>query len=121
MIHNLHNRAINMKTLQLILILLFTSQTMAEPRNKGAGLDLTEEQQVQMQVVKQKMQERLEAAREEIKGQAHAEMAEFLTAEQMQQVESHQQNRKGHKKMRKHNRGMNKSKRAARKEAENTE
>ena len=99
-----------MKTVQFILILFFSSQTIAGPKNKDFDLGLTEDQKAQMQVVKQNRQERMEAALEVIKEQAHAEMAEFLTAEQMQQVIERQEHRE-----------TKKARKMARKEAYNAE
>jgi|GEM_PF-3182429 len=111
---NFKNTGENMKTMSFILTLFFTSQTIAGPKDKDFDLNLTEDQKAQMQVVKQNRQERMEAALEVIKEQAHAEMAEFLTAEQMQQVIERQESRETY-------RGTKKDRKMARKEARNAE
>ncbi len=91
-----------MKTTYLILMVLFSGQVLANPNNERSNpLNLTEEQQQQMQAVKQATHERMQAAREEIMADSKAQMAKFLTAEQMAQMESLQAHRKQHTQLRK--------------------
>jgi Spy/CpxP family protein refolding chaperone len=90
---NLHKTGIDMKTTQLLLLLLFTNQIMAGEKNQGEDLGLTEAQKEQMQQVRASTQNRLAAARTEIHAQAKQEMAEFLTAEQLAHVEERMQHR----------------------------
>ncbi len=110
-----------MKTTQLILLLLISTQTLAGGKNKMGDLNLTEEQKVQMQTVKQNMKEKMEAARVEITAQAHAEMALFLTAEQMEQVKSRQEKRMSRQDKRSEKRQNKRERRKMRKEKRNAE
>ena len=92
-----------MKSTQLILMLIFAGQVAAGPReNRMEGLDLTDEQKTQMVALKEKQQEKLKQARESIMAEGKAEMATFLTAEQMEKMEQMHEHRKEHGQMRKH-------------------
>ncbi len=90
-----------MKSVHLIVMLLLTTSVMAGPGNKQrVTLNLTAEQKEQMQVVKQRQHERMQAAREEIMAQSKTEMAAFLTAEQLEKWESMEAHRHQHKQLR---------------------
>ncbi len=110
-----------MKTTQLILLLLVSTQTFAGGKNKMSDLNLTEDQKAQMKTVKQNMKERIEAARLEITEQAHAEMALFLTAEQMEQVINREEKRMNHQDKRQEKRENKRERRKMRKETKNAE
>lgn len=88
-----------MKTIQLTLVLFFSSQLMAGSHSHEMNdLNLTDEQKTQMKAVKAASKEKLKAAHKEIKKEAHAEMAEFLTPEQLKMVEERYEDRKEHRK-----------------------
>ncbi len=92
-----------MRKFNFILLLIFAGQVFASPAERGKNpLGLDEAQQAQMQAVKQKQHERMQAAREEIMADSKAEMATFLTTEQMEKLESMHEHRKEHAQMRKH-------------------
>jgi Spy/CpxP family protein refolding chaperone len=77
-----------MKKIVLISLslLMFTGMAGAE-RGKGMfeELNLTEDQQSQMQELKADHMERMNTARDQVKAETHDKMAEILTEEQMQQ------------------------------------
>lgn len=77
-----------MKNLVLISLslLMFAGMATAE-RGKGMydELNLTEDQQSQMQELKADHMQRMNAARDQVKAETHEKMAEILTEEQMQQ------------------------------------
>ena len=96
-----------MKTTYLILMVLLSTQVIANPKGERDNpLNLTDEQKQQMQVVKQATHDRLQAAREEIMADSKAQMAKFLTAEQLEQMESLQAHRKQHAQMQKNHKKM---------------
>ena len=100
-----------MKTTQLILMLIFAGQVAAGPREKRMeGLDLSEEQKTQMVALKEKQQEKLKQARESIMAEGKAEMATFLSAEQMEKMAQMQEHRKQHGQMRKHHKNKKNNK-----------
>ena len=91
-----------MKTTQFILMLVFAGQVFAGHGERGENaLGLTDDQKVQMQEVKQRTHERMEAARASIMIESKAEMAEFLTAEQLEKMTQMHEHRKEHGQMRK--------------------
>ncbi len=110
-----------MKSTQLLILLIFSTQIVAGNKNKMNELNLTEDQQAQMQIVKQTMKERLEASRIEITEQAHAEMAVFLSPEQMEQVEKRQEMRMARQDKRQEKRKNKREKRKTRRQMEKTE
>lgn len=83
-----------MKTTTLTLLLLISSTLIAGPQGRGMDLDLTETQKQQMAEVKERTHERRAEAMEEIHAQARAEMAEFLSVEQLAIVDEHMAMRK---------------------------
>lgn len=86
-----------MKKLVLISLglLMFAGMATAE-RGKGMydELNLTEDQQSQMQELKADHMQRMNAARDQVKAETHEKMAEILTEEQMQQWQEMKEQRK---------------------------
>lgn len=98
-----------MKTTYMVLMLIFTGQALAgQAEGMRENLDLTAEQQEKMQVVKLATHERLKASREQIMADSQAQMAEFLTPEQMEKIEAMHAHRQEHGHMRKQHRKMQK-------------
>jgi len=96
-----------MKTSSFILMIILAGQVVAGPqKERFNALNLTEDQKTQMQEVKQQQQEKLQLAREQIMSESMALMAEFLTPEQLAQVQQKQDHRKAHGGERKHHRKM---------------
>ncbi|TDR23706.1 hypothetical protein [Marinicella litoralis] len=96
-----------MKTTALILMIALASQVAAGPHKERTNdLNLTEEQKTQMHAVKQQQFEKLSAAREAIRAESKAAMAEFLTEEQMAKIEQKEQHRQAHKEKGKEHRKM---------------
>lgn len=100
-----------MKTTTLILMLLISAQITAGPRGGDNGLNLTETQKEQMAAVKERTQARMHEAKTEIHAQAKAEMAEFLTADQLAAVEERMAHRQEHAKLRKEHKQMKRERR----------
>ena len=96
-----------MKTMYLILMLVLSGSAVAGPVDgRNNPLNLTEEQKQQMQALEQATDERLQAARKEIMADSKAQMAKFLTADQMKQFESMEAHRKQHVQLRHHHKKM---------------
>jgi len=92
-----------MKFSILMALLGLAWQVSAGPgHQRDNPLNLTSEQQAQMQAVKQSAQEKMLAARQAIQAESKAEMAKFLSPEQMAQLAALQEHRDEHRQMRRH-------------------
>lgn len=105
------------KLVFLSTLLLLSGMVMAQRGDSTMfeGLNLTEAQKTQMQTLKADHKNRMQAARETVMAETQTKMAEFLSAEQMQQYQAHKQEkmeRMNKMKQKRHNRGDKKSKRS---------
>ncbi|MCX7553161.1 hypothetical protein OS175_04670 [Marinicella sp. S1101] len=89
-----------MKPTTLILLMIMSAQVMAGPKDRENKLNLTASQKEQMAEVKARTQLRMQEAKNEIHAQAKTEMAEFLSPEQLAQVEARLAHRAEHAKLR---------------------
>jgi len=100
------------KLVLLSLTLLMFAGVAGAERGKAMfeELNLTEQQQTELKALKDDHQQRMNAARDQVKAETHEKMAEILTEEQMQQwqeiKEQKQERMKNRMKKMKHKRNI---------------